>query len=600
MRLEDYAVIGDSQTAALVSTEGAIDWLCLPRFDSGACFASLLGDGRHGSWRIAPATGGSAVQRRYRPDTLVLETTFSTPQGTVRVVDCMPIRGEAPDVVRLVEGVAGRVDMRMDLTVRFDYGRSVPWVRRLGDDHLVAISGPDALHLRTPVGLHGEGLSTIADFTVSAGDQVPFVLTWHPSHEAAPAAVDAIRALDDTTAWWLAWSQRCTTEDGPYRDAVLRSLITLKALTYAPTGGLMAAPTTSLPEEIGGVRNWDYRYCWLRDATFSLYALMLGGYEEEAVAWRDWLLRAAAGAPDQLQIMYGAAGERRLPEMVLDWLPGYEGSAPVRVGNAASDQFQLDVFGEVMDCLHQARRAGVPDDPSAWSLQQSLMEFLEGHWRDPDEGIWEVRGPRRDFTHSKVMAWVAADRAVKAVEQAGLDGPVDRWRRLRADIHTEVCDKGFDPAQGTFTQSFGRPELDASLLMIALVGFLPPTDNRVVGTVAAIEERLCADGFVLRYAAASRGEVDGLPGGEGAFLPCTFWLADNLILQGRRAEGAALFDRLCGLRNDVGLLAEEYDPIAGRLLGNFPQAFTHVALVNTAHNLSSTTISPARARSEDR
>jgi GH15 family glucan-1,4-alpha-glucosidase len=598
VRLEDYALIGDTQTAALVSTEGAIDWLCLPRFDSGACFASLLGDRRHGSWRIAPSDGGVATERRYRPGTLVLETIFTTPQGVVRVVDCMPIRGEAPDVVRLVEGISGRVDMRMDLTIRFDYGRSVPWVRRAGEDHLVAISGPDSLHLRTPVDIRGEGLATVADFGVSAGDQVPFVLTWHPSHEPAPAAIDAARAVDDTTTWWIEWSQRCTTPPGPHRDTVLRSLITLKALTYAPTGGLVAAPTTSLPEEIGGVRNWDYRYCWLRDATFSLYALMLGGYEAEALAWRDWLLRAAAGAPDQLQIMYGAAGERRLPEMVLDWLPGYEGSAPVRIGNAASGQFQLDVFGEVMDCLHQARRVGVPDDPSAWSLQQALMEFLEGHWREPDEGIWEVRGPRRHFTHSKVMAWVAADRAVKAVEQAGLDGPVERWRELRADIHAEVCTNGFDPAQGSFTQSFGRPDLDASLLMIALVGFLPPTDERVTGTVAAIEERLCADGFVLRYAADSRGEVDGLPGGEGAFLPCTFWLADNLILQGRRAEGAALFDRLCDLSNDVGLLAEEYDPAAGRLLGNFPQAFTHVALVNTAHNLSSTAGGPARARSE--
>ena len=598
MRLEDYALIGDTQTAALVSTEGGIDWLCLPRFDSGACFAALLGDASHGSWRIAPSGGDPASSRAYRPGTLVLETTFTTGQGSVRVLDCMPIRGEAPDVVRIVEGLSGSVDMHMDLTIRFDYGRSVPWVRRTGDHHLVAISGPDSLHLRTPITTHGEGLSTVADFVVGAGDRVPFVLTWHPSHEAAPAPIDAIQAVEDTTAWWTQWSSRCTTAAGPHRETVVRSLITLKALTYAPTGGLVAAPTTSLPEEIGGVRNWDYRYCWLRDATFSLYALMLGGYEAEAVAWRDWLLRAAAGAPDQLQIMYGPAGERRLPEMVLDWLPGYEASAPVRIGNAASGQFQLDVYGEVMDCLHQARRAGVADDPSAWALQRALMEFLEGNWREPDEGIWEVRGPRRHFTHSKVMAWVAADRAVKAVEQAGLDGPVEQWGQLRADIHSEVCTNGFDPAQGSFTQSFGRPELDASLLMLPLVGFLPATDDRVIGTVAAIEQRLCTDGFVLRYAGDSRGEIDGLPGGEGAFLPCTFWLADNLILQGRHDEGASLFNRLCGLANDVGLIAEEYDPVAGRLLGNFPQAFTHVALVNTAHNLASAA-GPARSRSED-
>jgi GH15 family glucan-1,4-alpha-glucosidase len=597
-RIEDYALIGDTQTAALVSNRGAIDWLCLPRFDSGACFAALLGDASHGSWRIAPAEAPTASARAYRPGTLVLETTFTTSHGSVRVVDCMPVRGEAPDVVRIVEGVSGRVDVRMDLTIRFDYGRSVPWVRRVGDQHLVAISGPDSLHLRTPVVTRGEDLSTIAEFTVCAGDRVPFVLTWHPSHEQAPAAIDPHQAVEDTTSWWTEWSSRCTTPEGPHREMVVRSLVTLKALTYAPTGGLVAAPTTSLPEEIGGVRNWDYRYCWLRDATFSLYALMLGGYEAEAVAWRDWLLRAAAGAPEQLQIMYGPAGERRLPEMVLDWLPGYESSAPVRIGNAASDQFQLDVYGEVMDCLHQARRAGVDDDPSAWALQRALMDFLEGGWTEPDEGIWEVRGPRRHFTHSKVMAWVAADRAVKAIEQAGLDGPLERWQRLRADIHAEVCTKGFDPALGAFTQSFGRPELDASLLMLALVGFLPATDDRVVGTVTAIEHRLCADGFVLRYAGDSRGEVDGLPGGEGAFLPCTFWLADNLILQGRHAEGAAMFDRLCGLANDVGLLAEEYDPAAGRFLGNFPQAFTHVALVNTAHNLASAA-GPARARGEE-
>jgi GH15 family glucan-1,4-alpha-glucosidase len=595
VRLEDYALIGDTQTAALVSTEGAIDWLCFPRFDSGACFAALLGDAGNGSWRIAPAGGGVATERRYRPETLVLETTFTTPQGTVRLIDCMPVRGEAPDVVRIVEGISGRVDLRMDLTIRFDYGHSVPWVRRRGDA-LVAIAGPDALYLRTPVTTRGEGLSTVADFTVAAGDRVPFVLTWHPSHLRAPRRVDPERALADTEAWWLDWSAQCTTK-GAQRHTVLRSLITLKALTYAPTGGLIAAPTTSLPEAIGGVRNWDYRYCWLRDATFSLYALMLGGYDAEAVAWRDWLLRAAAGSADQLQIMYGPAGERRLTEVVLDWLPGYEGSAPVRVGNAASGQFQLDVYGEVMDCLHQARRGGVDEEPTAWDLQLALMDFLEGNWREPDEGIWEVRGPRRHFTHSKVMAWVAADRAVKAVEMFGVAGPLDQWRRLRSDIHAEVCERGYDAERQTFVQSFGRPELDASLLMVPLVGFLPPQDKRVKGTLAAIEDQLCPGGYVMRYASDAEGSIDGLPPGEGAFLPCTFWLADNLLLQGRRKEGRAVFDRLAGLANDVGLISEEYDPIRQRLVGNFPQAFTHVALVNTAHNLAATG-GPARHRSE--
>jgi GH15 family glucan-1,4-alpha-glucosidase len=596
VNIEDYAIIGDTQTAALVSTEGSIDWLCLPRFDSGACFAALLGDRTHGSWQIAPAGADRKMtSRSYRHETLVLETTFTTPDGTVRLIDCMPVRGEAPDVVRIVEGVAGRVEMRMDLLIRFDYGRSVPWVRQT-DDALLAIAGPDALYLRTPVPTRGEGLSTVAEFAVSAGDRVPFVLTWHASHQPPPEPIDAEHALSDTEAWWSTWATNCSV-DVPRRDLVVRSLITLKALTYAPTGGLVAAPTTSLPEDIGGVRNWDYRSCWLRDATFSLYSLMIAGYEAEAIAWRDWLLRAVAGSPDQLQTMYGVAGERRLYEHALDWLPGYEGSTPVRIGNAASDQFQLDVYGEIMDCLHQARRCGIDDNPSAWDLQRSLMEFLEGHWRDADEGIWEVRGPRRHFTHSKVMAWVAADRAVKAVEQFGLEGPLDQWRRLRANIHAEVCEHGYDAASRTFVQSFDRSELDASLLMIPLVGFLPASDERVVGTVAAIERELDVGGFVLRYTGRSLGEVDGLPGGEGAFLPCTFWLADSYVLQGRLAEGRALFDRLAGLANDVGLLAEEYDPVRKRLVGNFPQAFTHVALVNTAHNLGRAD-GPARARSQ--
>jgi len=595
VRIEDYALIGDTQTAALVGRDGSIDWLCLPRFDSPACFAALLGTPEHGRWLIGPADPSSArVARRYRPGTLVLETEIVTSGGAVRVIDCMPVRDEAPDVVRVVEGLSGRVAMRMELVVRFDYGSIVPWVRRQ-DGALQLIAGPDALELRTPVAIRGQERTTVAEFEVAAGDRVPFVLTWHPSHLPPPAAVDAGRAVDDTDAWWQEWSSRCATPDS-HRQVVQRSLITLKALTFAPTGGLVAAPTTSLPEDLGRERNWDYRYCWLRDATFSLYALMLAGYDAEAAAWREWLLRAVAGAPEQLQIMYGPAGERRLDERTLDWLPGYEASTPVRVGNAASGQFQLDVYGEVMDCLHQARRAGVPDDASAWDLQKAIMDFLEGVWREPDEGIWEVRGPRRHFTHSKVMAWAAADRAVKAVEQGGLDGPADRWRRLRADIHAEVCAQGYDADRHTFTQSFGRPELDASLLMIPMVGFLPAGDERVVGTVAAIEAQLCDDGFVRRYAGGT-GEIDGLTGGEGAFLPCTFWLADNLLLQGRHDEGRALFDRLTGLANDVGLLAEEYDPGRQRLVGNFPQAFTHVALVNTAHNLALPD-GPARSRGQ--
>ncbi|MGE0794197.1 MAG: glycoside hydrolase family 15 protein [Acidimicrobiia bacterium] len=596
MKIEDYARIGDTQSAALVGRDGSIDWLCLPRFDSGACFAALLGDRTNGTWRIGPAGGRADATRRYVGDTLVLETTFSTSSGTVLLTDFMPVRGVAPDVVRVVRGVSGRVAMRMDLVLRFDYGASVPWVRRVGDA-LRAVAGPDAVELRTPVETRGEASSTVAEFEVGRGDVVPFVLTWHPSHEAPPPPVDALEAMAQTITWWEEWSAHCTTS-GPDRPMVLRSLITLKALTYGPTGGLVAAPTTSLPEDLGGARNWDYRFCWLRDATFSLYALMLGGYRAEAASWRDWLLRAAAGAPEQLQIMYGAAGERRLPELAIPWLAGYEGSRPVRIGNAASGQLQLDVYGEVMDCLHQARRGGVGDDPDAWALQRTLMDFLEGSWQEPDEGIWEVRGPRRQFTHSKVMAWVAADRAVHAVEQFGLPGPVDRWRRLRRDIHDEVCTEGYDADRTTFTQSYGDARLDASLLMLPLVGFLPAGDARMVGTVSAIERELCEGGLLRRYGNDSIGVVDGLSGDEGAFLPCSFWLADNLILQGRLQEGRALFDRLCRLANDVGLLSEAYDTARGRLVGNFPQAFTHVALVNTAHNLLGGVTGPARYRSD--
>ncbi len=485
MLIEDYAVIGDTQTAGLVGRNGSIDWLCLPRFDAGACFAALLGTPEHGFWQLAPADGSIATSRRYRGDSLVLETTFETSEGTVRVVDCMPLRERDPDVVRVVEGVSGRVPMRMELVIRFDYGRSVPWVRRL-DGRLMAVAGADALVLDTPVETHGENLRTVAEFTVGAGERVPFVLEWHVSHEPTSEPIDAFVAVDDTVDWWTEWSSR-STYTGEWHDAVSRSLVTLKALTFAPSGGIVAAVTTSLPEQLGGVRNWDYRYCWLRDATFTLYALMSAGQLAEARAWRDWLLRAIAGAPGDMQIMYGCAGERRLLEFEVPWLPGYENSAPVRVGNAAVDQFQLDVYGEVMDALHQARRNGVPGGADSWSMQKVLMEFLESKWQEPDEGIWEVRGPRRHFTHSKVMAWVAADRAVKAVERFGLDGPADRWRRLRAEIYDEVLDKAWDAERNTFTQYYGGRELDASLLMAPLVGFLPANDPRMLGTVAAIE-----------------------------------------------------------------------------------------------------------------
>jgi GH15 family glucan-1,4-alpha-glucosidase len=595
VKIEDYALIGDTQTAALVGLDGSIDWLCLPRFDSAACFAALLGSHDNGHWRLGPAGEVTRTTRRYRPGTLVLETEMTTADGVVRVVDCMPIRTEHPDLVRVVEGVSGRVPMRMDLVIRFDYGVAVPWVRKI-DGGIQAIVGPDALELRTPVTMRGVDMTTQAEFTVAAGDRVPFVLTGHPSHLPAPEPIDPFEALEGTDGWWREWSGRAGSSD-LHDEGVLRSLITLKALTYRPTGGIVAAATTSLPEQAGGVRNWDYRFCWLRDATFSLYSLLLAGYEEEALAWRDWLLRATAGAPHQMQILYGPAGERMLPEQEVPWLPGYEGARPVRIGNAAADQFQLDVYGEVIDSLYQSRKAGVPEDPIARDLQIALMDFLEGHWREPDEGIWEVRGPRRDFTHSKVLAWVAADRAVRSVEELGMAGPVDRWRALRAEIHEEVCEKGYDADQRSFTQSFGRPELDASLLQVALVGFLPATDERVVGTVEAIQRHLVRDGFVFRYGTDGQGEVDGLPDGENAFLPCTFWLADNLVLQQRSAEARAIYERLCGLANDVGLFAEEYDPQAKRLMGNFPQAFTHVAHVNTGHNLALAR-GPARSRVE--
>jgi GH15 family glucan-1,4-alpha-glucosidase len=589
--IEDYALIGDCETAALVGLDGSIDWLCFPRFDSPACFAALLGTPDHGRWRLAPAGAVRQVRRRYREGTLVLETEFETAEGRVAVIDCMPPRSEVPDVLRVVQGRGGRVPMRMELAIRFDYGSLIPWVRRT-DDGITAVGGVDLVRLRTPVALRGEDFRTVAEFTVARGEEVPFELSWQRSYRRVPPHGDPIGRVEDTERWWREWSSRCTF-DGPYRDAVLRSLIVLKALTYRPSGGLLAAPTTSLPEKPGGVRNWDYRYCWLRDATFALYALMLGGYLDEARDWREWLLRAVAGAPSQAQMIYGVAGERLLPEWELPWLPGYADSKPVRVGNAAYTQLQLDVYGEVMDALHCARRHGLPQDENAWRLQQALVEYVETAWKEPDEGIWEVRGPRRHFTHSKVMAWVALDRAVKGIERYGLPGPIERWRHVRAAIHDDVCARGFDPELGAFVQYYDSRLLDASLLMIPLVGFLPATDPRVLGTVRAVQAHLSDDGFVARYATVP--EVDGLPPGEGAFLPCSFWLADNLALQGRIGEARSLFERLLGVANDVGLLAEEYDPRTRRQLGNFPQAMTHMALVNTAANLTSR-LSPAEDR----
>ena len=541
--IEDYGLIGDLQTAALVSRHGSIDWLCFPRFDSGACFASLLGDEENGRWELAPDAQVTRASRRYRQDTLVLETELETADGTVRLIDFMPPRGEAPDVVRIVEGVKGIVAMRMSVSIRFDYGSIIPWVRRR-DDGILAIAGPDALFLATPVELEGRNFHTVAEFDVREGERVPFVLTWYPSHHPPPERVDPEQALADTESFWQEWVTDCT-HAGRFREPLVRSLVTLKALTYAPTGGIVAAATTSLPEALGGVRNWDYRYCWLRDATLTLLALVRAGYEDEARAWRDWLLRAIAGLPDQLQIMYGLGGERRLTELELEWLDGYEGSRPVRIGNAASDQLQLDVYGEVADALYHSRVAGLEPLPEAWALNRKLLEWLEEGWRQPDQGIWEVRGPRRHFTHSKVMAWVAFDRAVRSAEEFGHEGPVDRWKALRDEIHEEVCREGFDAGLGAFTQSYGSQRLDASALMMPLVGFLPADDVRVAGTVAAVERELVRDGFVERYRADDENiEVDGLPPGEGTFLPCSFWLAQVYALQGRLEEAEGLFERL--------------------------------------------------------
>ncbi len=594
--IEDYAIVGDMQSAALISRDGSVDWLCVPRFDSPACLAALLGDEHNGHWRISPTAAGGPPSRRgqvtrgYQDDTLILETEWQTMGGTVRVIDFMPPRrDEEPVLVRIVEGVRGAVEMECVWRLRFDYGKVMPWVRRI-DHAVVAVAGPNSVWLRTPVRLIGHNMAHEASFTVRAGERVPFVISWTPSHLGAPPEVDAFEALEVTRKFWAGWVAKCTYR-GEYRDSVIRSLITLKALTYAPTGGIVAAATTSLPEDIGGVRNWDYRYCWLRDATITLEALLRTGYTDEAFGWRQWLGRAIAGDPRDVQIMYGVAGERRLEEWQADWLPGYENSAPVRIGNAAVSQLQLDVYGEVIDAITLGRQAGLPFDSHIWSLVRKLLQFLEQNWDQPDEGIWEVRGPRRHFVHSKVMAWVAFDRAIRVAE-LGSPGSEDKWRTIRDKIHAEVCEKGYDAERGTFTQYYGSRELDAAVLLIPEVGFLPPDDPRVVSTVETIARELTNDGLVLRYtlppAAASGGhaEVDGLPGSEGAFLACSFWLVNALHLIGRHAEAAALFERLLTLRNDLGLLSEEYDPRYGRQVGNFPQAFSHMPLIQSALNLN--------------
>lgn len=584
-RIEDYAMIGDCVSAALISRDGSIDWLCWPRFDSPACFAALLGTPRNGRWKIDVAVDESVLRRSraYRPGTLILDTQIETTSGACVVTDFMPVFGENNDIVRIVTGVRGEVALHMELVIRFDYGRTIPWVKRTDEAALSAVAGPHRLELRTPVPLSGAGLSTVGDFTVTEGQSMTFVLEHSESHLPPPVPVEPIGALEQTEAFWRAWSDRCSV-GGPWADIVSRSLITLKALTYRPTGGIVAAPTTSVPERIGGVRNWDYRFCWLRDATFTLLALMNAGYFDEAANWRDWLGRAAAGSPTQIQSVYGIGGERELFERTIPWLPGFENSTPVRVGNAASEQWQLDVYGEVADALYHARKGGLPPSEHGHQLSVAILEYLAEAWRRPDEGIWEVRGPRRHFTHSKVMAWVAFDRAVKASEELGMDGPVETWRAIRDEIHADVCQNAYDPALGGFVQSYEVREPDASLLLMPLVGFLPASDPRIHGTVEAIERELIVDGFVMRYLNA--GEVDGLPDMPSAFFPCNFWLVDNMVLQGRHAEARTLFERLIGLANDVGLLSEEYDPQECRMMGNFPQAFSHVALVNAALNLT--------------
>ena len=594
LRIEDYAIIGDCKTAALVGRDGSIDWLCWPRFDSAACFAALLGTSENGRWLIAPTLASLAVKRRYRPGTLVLETEFETETGRAAIVDFMP-PADGADLVRIVIGRSGRVDFRTEYVARFNYGATVPWVRRLYDGAISAVAGPERLVLRSQVALYGEDHKTVGEFTVEDGQSVAFVLSYGASFQAPPSAIDPFESLERTETFWREWSDRCP-DVGPWTEVVKRSLITLKALTYAPTGGIIAAATTSLPEQLGGVRNWDYRYCWLRDATFTILALMKLGYHDEARAWRDWLVRAIAGSPHQVQIMYGVGGERWLPELVLPWLPGYEKSSPVRIGNAASDQMQIDVFGEVADAMFQALKAGMEPPERSRTLRPLILDYLAEAWRQPDEGIWEVRGGSQHFVHSKVMAWVAFDRAASDLEMQAYHESGRRWREIADEIHADVCERGFDRALNSFVQAYGSRRLDASLLLIPLVGFLPASDPRVQGTLRAIEDKLLVGGeFVLRYEPEDPG--DGLPPGEGAFLACSFWLVDNYILQGRYREARALFDRLTARRNDVGLLAEEFDPLTGRMLGNFPQAYSHVGLINCALNLSRQT-GPTEERAE--
>ena len=583
--IEDYAFLSDTQTAALVSRDGCVDWLCFPRFDSGACFAALLGGEKNGRWRFCPNEEVRETRRRYRDHTLILETEIETAGGAVRIIDFMPPRGENPDIVRIIEGLRGSMTMEMQLIIRYDYGSIIPWVRQ-HHGGLEAVAGPDGLILRTPIKMRGKDMSTVAEFTVAPGDRIPFVLTWFASHSPPPKPIHAERALLDTENYWSEWAARCEHKE-PWRDAVVRSLVTLKGLTYAPTGGIVAAATTSLPEEIGGVRNWDYRYCWLRDATFTLFALVNLGYLDEARSWREWLLRAIAGSPSQMRTLYGVRGERRLDECEIPWLRGYEGSSPVRIGNAATQQFQLDIFGEIVGSLFQAHHAGIKIRESDWRLLVALLEYLETKWQEPDEGIWEVRGARRQFTHSKMMAWVAFDRAVKLIEESGFSGDHkrDKWKEIRDRIHREVCEHAYNPKKKAFTQYYGAEAMDASILLMPIMGFLPVDDPRVRSTVEAVENELMEDGFVLRYRPEEK-KVDGLPGSEGVFLACSFWFADCLHLLGRKKEARELFERLLAVRNDLGLLAEEYDPKAKRQLGNFPQAFSHLALVNTAHRLS--------------
>jgi GH15 family glucan-1,4-alpha-glucosidase len=582
VHIEDYAIVGDCGTAALIGRNGSIDWLCWPRFDSRACFASLVGTADNGRWLIAPCEEPQRVARRYLDDTLILETTFETREGIVVLVDFMPPRGDTSHLVRVVKCVRGRVAMRAELVIRLDYGSLVPWVTRLSDGTLRAVAGPDMLVLRTPAPLKGEHLKTVSEFTIEDGQTIPFVLSYGASYRELPRSIDWQNALQDTIAFWKDWSGRFENE-GVYARVVRRSLMVLKALTYKPTGGIVAAPTTSLPEELGGMRNWDYRYCWLRDATFTLLGLMNSGCFDEAGQWRDWLLRAVAGTPSQVQIMYGITGTRRLDEWEVPWLNGYEGAQPVRVGNAASKQLQLDIYGEVMDALHLARCGGLGGDESAWALQVKLLEHLETIWQQPDEGVWEIRGPRQHFTFSKVMAWVAFDRAIKSAEKDKLEAPLQKWAAIRDKIHSEVCDRAYDRELGSFTQSYSSKRLDASLLLLALVGFLPPSDDRIRGTVRAIETTLVENELVRRYQTDETD--DGLPGSEGVFLACSFWLADTYLLLGRRGDARRLFEHLLSLCNDVGLLSEEYDVAKGRMLGNFPQALSHIGLINTAHNL---------------